>query len=770
MSDAPQALGPTFEGGRRAKLSLDEQRAKALLARRLFGTDAAKPVVLDRYEVHERLGSGGLGVVYRAWDPVLERVAAVKVLRADAEGDIAASGGARVHLRESRRVAGLVHPGVVRVFASGAIPADDVVYVVMEFLPGGTLEAWLAAAPRELEEILDKFQQAASALQAAHAAGILHRDFKPANILLDGDGHVRVVDFGTHGTPGFMPPEQERGEPIDERADVYALCVSLRTAVGRRRLSWRLDEALRWGTQPLAASRCPNVEPLLRALVPKRSRAPLVVGLGLLGALGLQLATANAQESCSPPQLEHPESLADDLREHAETFVDSWNASASVFCQDAAEPQQQCLETARVHWRTVLAAIAAAPDAADAFLVLDGLPNPRSCDDGDGLDVSVQTALDTSFKSLRLEIEASQHLGTWAEHGALLLDRVRGIREAALASGNRRVEAGAALYLGVFEQRAGHADVADRLYRDAYHLAIRGEDAVMAFHAADRLSYSAAAFLGDAFAAELWMERAREAAGRREDPPAEAELLMLEGRFAGSAGSYKAAVTFYDQAEQSFSEDTSLASWEQLYSGRGDAKQALGDLEAAAEDYERVFEKLAGVSRNSLIFTHALQGLGSALLMLGRLDEAEDVQVRLRDAILAQQPDSPDLAAVRFNLSQIYSARGAHAAALRELEMVRERFEAYGGPEHPGATAARSAMAEQHEALGNTEQARREAEAALRWNVPQQYAGGAHLVLARFEISTGSKQAARDRLNALIEHPETLPEASAAAVELLQGL
>lgn len=770
MTSPPPDLGERFGEGRRAALSLDEQRAMALVSRALFGKQAADPLLLGRYEVHERLGSGGLGVVYRAWDPLLQRPAAVKLLRLDAETDTASSGGGQTHLRESRRIARVEHPGVVKVFASGSVRADNTVYVVMEFLPGGTLEGWLAAAPRTTEEVLDKFEQAARALSAAHAAGILHRDFKPANVMLDATGRVRVVDFGTHGTPGYMSPEQERGEVLDERADVYSLCVSLREALGTQAVSGTLADAVLRGADKDRGARQPNVDALLPVLRrPRRTYGPMLVAAGVVAALGFGLGSAD-EETCVVPELPQAEELAAPLRANADAFVESWNASAPVFCEADRKLARECLETARVQWQGTLTAISTAPDAPGALLLLDGLALPEGCRGPNPPFEPPETAMDATFRSLRLEIQASQRLGTWAVAGPRLLQQLVEMRGAALVTGNRRVESGTAIYLGVFEQRAGNVDNARRLYREAYVLAVHGHDAVMEFHAADRLSYAVGAFFADADGAAQWMERAREATTRREDPSAQAELLLLEGTFAASTGAFEEAVAFFDAAEQEFTEDTSLVSWEQLYSGRGDAKRSAGMLEEAVEDYERVLDKLSALPRNSLNFAYTLQGLGGALILLGRLDEAEVALTRLRDAMLEQQPDSPDVAAVRFNLSQIYSARGEHQAAITELLQVQERFEAFGGPEHPGATGARSSLAEQYEALGQLEDARREAEAALRWNVPPEYAGGAQLVLARLEIAQGSTQEARDRLAALIDEPRTPPEAREAAALLVKSL
>jgi tetratricopeptide (TPR) repeat protein len=211
------------------------------------------PRVLGRYVLLEEVGSGGAGLVYRAYDPLLERPIAIKLLRARAADDGLRN---RAVLREGRAIAQISHANVVAVHDVGT-HGDDV-FVAMEFLEGLTLRGWLAER-HSLREVLDVFEQAARGLAAAHERGIVHRDFKPENVFVTHAGRVVVADFGlaratdggddepgnapspaspswdvriTHtgaapGTPGYMAPEQLRGDPIDARVDQFAWCVAL---------------------------------------------------------------------------------------------------------------------------------------------------------------------------------------------------------------------------------------------------------------------------------------------------------------------------------------------------------------------------------------------------------------------------------------------------------------------------------------------------------------------------------------------------------------
>src|SRR5581483_7017268 len=182
------------------------------------------------------LGSGGFGVVYLAWDPQLDRQIALKVLRPSG-GDAEAL--AADLLREAKAMAKLSHPNVTAVYDVAALGGQ--VAIAMERIDGTNAREWLAEKPRTQREILAVFLAAARGLQAAHAAGLVHRDFKPENVLVGRDGRVAVTDFGLarpetaagarSGTPRYMAPEHRRGEAVDARADQYSLAVALNEAL-----------------------------------------------------------------------------------------------------------------------------------------------------------------------------------------------------------------------------------------------------------------------------------------------------------------------------------------------------------------------------------------------------------------------------------------------------------------------------------------------------------------------------------------------------------
>jgi serine/threonine-protein kinase len=204
-----------------------------------------RDVLGGRYELLEVLGRGGMGVVYRANDRVLERVVAVKVLPVDrAENPILVT---RFE-REARAAAALNHPNIVGVFDSGR--DQDLRYIVMEYVDGENLAQLLRRrGPLPPHEVVEIGAHVASALAAAHQAGIVHRDIKPANVMISASGTVKVLDFGIAraaestsltqaatvlGSAPYLAPEVSQGQPADARSDIYSLgCVLYEMLTGR---------------------------------------------------------------------------------------------------------------------------------------------------------------------------------------------------------------------------------------------------------------------------------------------------------------------------------------------------------------------------------------------------------------------------------------------------------------------------------------------------------------------------------------------------------
>ncbi|HSM13492.1 MAG TPA: serine/threonine protein kinase [Thermoanaerobaculia bacterium] len=222
--------------------------ALSAMERHARDREALGEVFLGRYQVLEILGSGGMGTVFRGWDPRLQRPVALKTIHVARDADAKRrERQATEILAEAIRAAQITHRNVVGIF--DAEESADVAYVAMEYVDGIGLDRYLEERGRlDWREVVPLAREIAAGLSAAHALGLVHRDVKPGNVLLGRDGTIKLADFGlatyvhlrveapgkVFGTPGFLAPEVLRGEPFDARADLYALGVVLfRALVGR---------------------------------------------------------------------------------------------------------------------------------------------------------------------------------------------------------------------------------------------------------------------------------------------------------------------------------------------------------------------------------------------------------------------------------------------------------------------------------------------------------------------------------------------------------
>ena len=319
---------------------LDEERATQLTTLGFFGSasspNLARGTEVGRYAVTGVIGSGGMGVVYCAYDPNLERNVALKLLRSEHS-----SRQDRL-LREARAMARLSHPNVVAVYDTGMF--GDQIFVAMELVSGVTLRSWLDGKP-SWQEVLAVFVAAGRGLAHAHANGLVHRDFKPENVLISTDGRVRVSDFGlaqptassyvdvsssqyvAHhvqtqtgliaGTPAYMAPEQLAGQPPDPRTDQYSFGIALYEALyGTRDTSeqprdravpdW-LRAIIMRGTREKPAERFASMDELLVALArgsstKRKGRRIVMFATSLVvGTASLAFVVWRAQPASEPP-------------------------------------------------------------------------------------------------------------------------------------------------------------------------------------------------------------------------------------------------------------------------------------------------------------------------------------------------------------------------------------------------------------------------------------------------------------------------------------
>jgi TolB-like protein/Tfp pilus assembly protein PilF len=302
-------------------------------------------IALGRYVLQELVAGGGMGVVYLAHDPELNRKIALKLLRPGAWGNLSRGEAQSRLMREAQAMARLSHPNVIAVHDVGT--CDDQVFIAMEYISGRTLSQWLAQNQHSYRDVLAVFIQAGRGLAAAHVAGMVHRDFKPDNVLVGDTGQVKVLDFGlaravegaaeeTHaqslewstpgrlgeqltrtgaflGTPNYMAPEQLKRGPTDARSDQFSYCVALHEALYAERpfagdsveallaeevagnvrespnplrVPNRIRRILLRGLSPDPKNRYPSMEPLIEAFVDAgKPRAPRVLWNSAVAAM-----------------------------------------------------------------------------------------------------------------------------------------------------------------------------------------------------------------------------------------------------------------------------------------------------------------------------------------------------------------------------------------------------------------------------------------------------------------------------------------------------
>ncbi|MCY0988698.1 protein kinase [Nannocystis sp. ILAH1] len=359
--------GDTVPRAMESLKKVDDPIERNLVKRALFPRRVT-PVQIGRFQILGLVGRGGMGVVYAAYDDLLDRKVAVKVLLAESVRDMTLSRGRL--MREAQAMARLSHPNIVTVHEVGQ--DNGQVFVAMEFVRGVTLDAWAHEQQRPWREVVDTFVRAGRGLEAAHRAGLIHRDFKPANVMVGEDGGVKVLDFGLAraaddsvlgepdlprhiaqgssalapltrtgvvlGTPAYMSPEAHRGESSTAASDQFSFCVSLYQCLygqspfdttsmatlladlRRGRIApppagtpvpTRIFRAIRRGLAPTPEGRFPSMTALLAALerdpgTTYRRVAALVATAGVTAFAGFYAASPGepATQVCPDAQAE----------------------------------------------------------------------------------------------------------------------------------------------------------------------------------------------------------------------------------------------------------------------------------------------------------------------------------------------------------------------------------------------------------------------------------------------------------------------------------
>ena len=753
---------------------LEERRVFAELHDALFGGQTS-PVTLSRYVVLERIAAGGLGVVYAGFDPQLDRKVAIKLLHARPRGAPVAETHARL-LREARTLAQLTHPNVVAVHDVGTYDEQEVaaltgvtaeesgnrgVFVVMELVVGLDLGHWLTAEPRSWREVLEVFIQAGEGLAAAHAAGIVHRDFKPANVIVGEDRRARVLDFGlaralapatppeveleptrprgsprlTHsgavlGTPAYMAPEQHAGRPSDERTDGFAFFAALYEAVygqlpfpesdlaqlakdkkaGRiaapprgRSCPAALHRAVVRGLSPAPAERFGSMQDALvelrRVQRGWRRHLPWMLAAGTSAVAVAAFVRTPAPDPCAP----NPEALAgiwdDDVRRE---IHEGLLATAVPFAASTVASVERSLDA---YAESITAARSEACLAAR-----DAEP---------AIALSTQRCLDRRRARLRaltrLLRTPDAELAERAVDAASSLPSVSVCTLAHDASTEETTALDAQLADAEALRDAGR-------FRDGLAIARRAVDAAerqddpAATSRALRVLGSLRTASGDAEGAEDALEHAWLTAERVGLMDAAAGALVdLVGVLVSSAQ--------YAEGDRL----AALARARLSYRGNRDELDArlaleVARLRLAQGRTDDAVDTLADALRLSLDVwgeghprvADVLNERGNLLDRQGRYAEAMDDYTRalqIRQAILG--PAHPRVGASLNNIGNIHASLGRHTEALHSYERALSIYEDALGPQHPRVAAVVNNLAIVHDQLGQTATALAEHRRAL---------------------------------------------------------
>lgn len=578
---------------------IELERLRSSLERRMFRPSSRPSVAtLGRFEIIEKLGRGGMGMVYAARDPDLCRVVALKVLRQDRQDGRAT----RRMMREARALARLKHPNVVEVYDVGQTASGEL-FIAMEYIRGPTLRQWLAESRRRRGEILEKFVAVGRGLAAAHSAGVVHRDFKPENVIIGSDGRPRVLDFGLAegldqhwptldatppldpreaaaaperttedavvegsddslvGTPAYMAPEQLDGARVDPRADQYAFCVALYEALlGRRpfeassiaqlramvrsskrpsipccRVPRRIARVIAKGLSRQPGDRYPSLTALLADL--EEARRPPMLSVVLGSAAACVAATLGVWSLVgSPPHPACREGARTPEPEVAAGWFDRWNDEREQFCSARSVEHARALDCLHALRSDLQASLLATDgDPELASPVLEAFPDPSVC----------RPTASHASRLLHVRIARLRALSWTDQHEAALA-----LGEELLAEcrrlGDRAMESEAALLLAQLHQTRLETEQAASLYRAAYFAATEVVHASHALRAAAALATMLAQ--SGASSAQPWLHRAEQQAERMRSEPA--ELLLARAAVSiqqGDLDAAEAAIEAFDR-------------------------------------------------------------------------------------------------------------------------------------------------------------------------------------------------------------------------------
>jgi eukaryotic-like serine/threonine-protein kinase len=657
---------------------------------------------IGRYVVLEEVGAGGMGRVLRAYDPKLQREVALKEVRNARLGEE----GTKRLVAEARAMAKVSHPNVVAVYDVEQ-PLRDRVVLVMQYVAGQTLRTWLKKGPRPWREVVQAFRAAGRGLAAAHAAGVLHRDFKPANVLMGVDGSVKVTDFGlakavgdtgssgedkgasisfdegltmdgvVMGTPRYMAPEQHRALPLTEAADQYAYCVALWEALcgeppfSSRSMSsdkhrgppaWpaktvprRIGEAVRRGLAPRPDDRWPNMDALITALAhdPATRRRRWWMGLGGLGVLaaavgGWQAQSATGAQPCTGATRQLAGVWDDTQRARVRDAILGVGTSyaPAVWAQTERSLDDHADQWAAMHTETCEATTLRGEQSSEV--------------------------MDLRMACLhRAKVDLAATVQLLAEADAAVVQKAHDV-------------------VGGLRPLARCADV-DALRAEVDPPSQKDAAAVEQIRA--RLAeVGATVRAGRYAAAQQKLDEARPLLETVQYVPVRTEVKLAEGKVLETLGRYEASEIAYREAL--------------LLAAQGNQREAMqraaatliyvvGYRQRRADEGLRYRELAVGLvgddpEQRAQVHDH----IATVLLDQGKLDEAlheHERSLELRESALGSADHKT--ATSRNNLALVLQQQGKYEEAERELRAALEVYETTLGPEHPFGGLARCNVA-----------------------------------------------------------------------------
>jgi len=683
----------------------------------------ARGAAVGRYLVVGELGAGGMGVVYAAYDPELDRKVAIKLLQASAVSEH--EGGQAWLLREAQAMARLSHPNAIAVYDVGTLPPDRV-FVAMELVDGPSLRAWLGERARSWREVVAVFIEAGRGLAAAHASGLVHRDFKPDNVLV-GKDRVRVMDFGLArlqadrapeppdhatevesplsqnltiagvviGTPAYMAPEVRRGEPADPRSDQYAFGVALYEGL--------------YGDRPFPRDPPADAKP---RPVPADTNVPARVHKIVARAISRDRAARFASM----------DELLIELARAVGTRRRGWLATSAVGAVGAAvaiglvvrshAPAEVC-----TGFDARLAGAWDAPTKLQIKTAFEATKRPFAAREYAALEHAIDAYASDWVAAVVDNCKATRVRGEQTEDALSL-------RQACL---DRRRDELRALAGQLTNADASLVQTADKLATELEPIArcsdvaaLRApgrpptEPAAVVAHVLQSLADAKAALVTGRFLAAInAAKQAERAAELLRYTPFKAEALVFEGVSLAGAGNFEES-----------GPTCTRAVWESIDGHRDDvvsdaamcaavaaSQRKLGEAQIWLE-LARRYARRAGIDPEHDLRMLQIEGIVD--VVAGRLDEAIAAQ---QQALAAGEQlvgrDSPELWRIQVSIGASYARAGAYAKAIPHFEDALVRLERLVGEDHPDVPAILSTLGACYAHVGAAAKARAAYERAV---------------------------------------------------------